>query len=496
MEIYVKPSSLAECGEPVLAVGLFEGAESLPAEVAALDEAVGGLVSRVTSDPGFRGKPKEMRVLYAPESGAGPERILLYGLGKPEDVTLETIRRSVGNAAVEARGLRAGTVAFALPAGDALPAADQARAVVESTLLALYEFTRYRSEPPEDAVTVERLILVVSGDEDLGPAVSAGRVAGECANFCRDLQNTHAGDATPTWMAEQAAAMASEVGLRFQVLDRDEMSAAGMGGVLGVAQGSAEPPKMVILEHNAGNAGLDTVCLVGKGVTFDTGGISLKPGLNMHEMKYDKSGACAVIGAMRAVAQLDLPLHVVGITPLVENMPSGEAYRPGDVLTLGNGKTIEVLNTDAEGRLILADALVKAAEYEPDAIVDLATLTGACVVALGKHHAAVLGNDDDLAAKLIGAGEASGERVWRLPLTKEYKEQIKSDVADMKNIGGKDAGTITAACLLAEFVGECRWAHLDIAGTAWRDSDRDYLRKGGTGFGVRLLIQFLSDFSD
>jgi leucyl aminopeptidase len=229
-------------------------------------------------------------------------------------------------------------------------------------------------------------------------------------------------------------------------------------------------------------------------VTFDTGGISIKPGLNMHEMKYDKSGACAVIGAMRAVALLDLDLHVVGISPLVENMPSGTAYRPGDVLTCSNGKTIEVLNTDAEGRLILADGLVKATTYEPGAIVDLATLTGACVVALGKHHAGLMSNDDELAAKLTAAGESSGERLWRLPLAREYKEQIKSDVADMKNIGGRDAGTITAACLLAEFVGECNWAHLDIAGTASRDSDRDYLRKGGTGFGVRLLIDFLKNY--
>jgi leucyl aminopeptidase len=494
MEIYVKPSTLAECGEPVLTVGLFEGAESLPDDVAALDEALGGILSRVTGDAGFRGKPKETHVLFSAATDGAPERIVLFGLGKPEDLTAESFRRAVGDAAVRARGLRAGSVAFSLSAGDVIPATEQARAVVESSLMALYEYTRYRSETPEDQVPVERLTLVFDGDEDLGPAVAAGRIGGECANFCRDLQNTHAGDATPTWMAEQASAMAAEVGLSVTVLERDEMEKAGMGGVLGVAQGSAEPPKMVILEHNAGKEGVPTVCLVGKGVTFDTGGISIKPGLNMHEMKYDKSGACAVIGAMRAVALLDLDLHVVGITPLVENMPSGTAYRPGDVLTCSNGKTIEVLNTDAEGRLILADGLVKATEYEPDAIVDLATLTGACVIALGKHHAAVLSNDDELTGKLIQAGSDVGERLWRLPLGKEYKEQIKSDVADMKNIGGRDAGTITAACLLAEFVGECKWAHLDIAGTASRDSDRDYLRKGGTGFGVRLLTEFLKAY--
>jgi leucyl aminopeptidase len=497
MEIYVRKSTLAECAEPILAVGLFEDGGDLPADVAALDEVSGGLISRVLEAGDFKGKPKESRLLYMPPADGAPERILLFGLGKREDVTTEELRRAVGDAAVAGRGHRAGSVAFSLPDVPTIPSADLARAIVESSLLALYEFNRYRSELPEDRVPVERLTLVVgdgSEEDAIGSGVSLGKVAAESANFCRDMQNTHAGDATPTWMAEQAETMAKEVGLDVTIIDQAQMEAENMGGVLGVAQGSDEPPKMVILEHNAGRDDLPTVCLVGKGVTFDTGGISLKPGLNMHEMKYDKSGACAVIGAMRAVALLGLPLHVVGITPLVENMPSGGAYRPGDVLTCSNGKTIEVLNTDAEGRLILADGLVKATQYEPNAIVDLATLTGACVIALGKQCAGLLSNNDDLAGMLSAAGDVSGERVWRLPLHKEYKEQIKSDVADMKNIGGRDAGTITAACLLAEFVGDCAWAHLDIAGTASRDSDRNYLRKGGTGFGPRLLIEFLRSY--
>jgi leucyl aminopeptidase len=250
----------------------------------------------------------------------------------------------------------------------------------------------------------------------------------------------------------------------------------------------------VILEHNAGRDDLDTICLVGKGVTFDTGGISLKPGPNMHLMKFDKSGACAVLAAMRGVALLNLPLHVVGITPLCENMPGGAAYRPGDVLTCSNGKTIEVLNTDAEGRLILADGLVRATKYAPKAIVDLATLTGACMIALGAGACGLMSNDDDLAAKLEAAGRETGERAWRLPLFADYREQVKSDVADMKNVGGKPAGAITAACILSEFVEEYPWAHLDIAGVAWRETDRDYLRRGGTGFGPRLLIEFLKNW--
>ncbi|MEN8148760.1 MAG: leucyl aminopeptidase [Planctomycetota bacterium] len=493
MEIYVNPSSLAGCGEPVLAVGVFESAGELPSAVSDLDEAIGGLISRVLSEGDFLGKTKEVTVLYAPPTDDGPQRVILYGLGKRDKVTVEAVRKAAGEVAVRARGLRAGSVAFALPAGDALPADEQARAIVEASLMALYQYDRYRTEKPEDAVPVEKLTLVVEGDDDLGPSVANGRIAAECSNFCRDLQNTHPGEATPAWMAEQAETMAAEVGLDVTVLEADEMAEAGMGGLLGVGQGSAQPPKMVILEHNAGK-GLDTVCLVGKGVTFDTGGISLKPGLNMHEMKFDKSGACAVIAAMRGAALLDVPVHVVGIACLVENMPSSNAYRPGDVLTCSNGKTIEIQNTDAEGRLILADGLVKATSYEPKAIVDLATLTGACVIALGDQYAAILGNDDDLAAKLIEAGQTSGERLWRLPLGPEYREQIKSDVADMKNIGGRAAGTITAACLLEEFVGDCKWAHLDIAGKASRDSDRDYLRKGGTGFGTRILMEFLSNY--
>ena len=267
-----------------------------------------------------------------------------------------------------------------------------------------------------------------------------------------------------------------------------------MGGLLAVAQGSAEPPRIAILEHNPDRADLPAVAIVGKGITFDSGGISIKPSDNMGLMKFDKAGACVVIATMRAVAALDLPLRVVSIAPLAENMPSGTAYRPGDVLSMSNGKTIEVLNTDAEGRLILADALALATTYKPDAIIDLATLTGSCVVALGKHCAGLMATNDGLARALAAAGERTGERVWRLPLFPEYREQLESEIADMTNVGGRDGGAITAACLLAEFVDGVPWAHLDIAGVSWRDANRDYLRKGGTGFGVRLLVDFLRNF--
>ena len=273
------------------------------------------------------------------------------------------------------------------------------------------------------------------------------------------------------------------------------MAREGCGALLGVAQGSAREPRLIILQHNGGRKGQAPVALVGKGVTFDSGGISLKPAEKMDEMKMDMGGGAAVIGTMLAASLLALPVNLVGIIPAAENMPSATAYRPGDILTSLSGQTIEVLNTDAEGRLILADALTYAKRYEPKLVIDLATLTGACIIALGHHATAVLGNDQELVDSLLKAGEKSGERLWQLPLWDDYDQQIKSDVADVKNTGGRPAGTITAAAFLKKFASDFRWAHLDIAGTAWYDQNRPYTPKGGTGVGVRLLIEFLHDLA-
>jgi leucyl aminopeptidase len=497
MEIYVSRSRLEDADEPLLVVGIPEGAGTVPPIIAGLDTAFSGLPGRLLASGEFRGATGETRLLDRPSGGSGPRRLLLAGLGKAEMFDAEVLRRAAGNAAVVARGFRTGRVAFGLPLADALSVRVQAQAIVEGACLALYEFQRYRSSPTPGHVPVTAVALIGHDDALLGEieaGLSVGRLGAECAALARDLGNTHAADATPSFMAEQAAEIAAAHGLALTVLDRDAMKARGMGGILGVSRGSAEPPKLVILEYNAGRPALPTVCLVGKGITFDSGGISLKPGDGMDCMKYDKAGACVVLAAMKAVAILRLPLRVIGIAPFTENMPSGTAYHPGDILCAMNGKTIEVLNTDAEGRLILADALALAATYEPRAIVDLATLTGACVVALGTHCAGLLSSDDDLAAQLVAAGEGTGERIWRLPLFPDYREQIKSPFADMKNIGGKEGGAITAACLLREFTGDRPWAHLDIAGVSWREKDRDYLRAGGTGFGVRLLIEFLRNF--
>ncbi|MFH1443308.1 MAG: leucyl aminopeptidase [Candidatus Micrarchaeota archaeon] len=315
----------------------------------------------------------------------------------------------------------------------------------------------------------------------------------EAANLSRDLDNEPGNVGTPAFIAKMAEEAGKKYGFKCKVLNRADIEALKMHSFLSVAKGSVQEPKFVIMEWNP--RGRETVVLVGKGITFDSGGISLKPSKDMEKMKWDKSGACTVIGAMAAAAQLKLPQHIVALAPLTENLPSGSASKPGDVVYASNGKSIEIANTDAEGRLVLADALAYAAKYKPKAVIDFATLTGACVVALGDVCAGVMGNDEKLMEKLRKAGEKTGERVWQLPLWKEYDDKIKSDIADVKNIGmgSGDAGAITAAAFLKKFV-NYPWAHVDIAGTAWNDNEKPYGIKGATGFGVRLIIEMLREW--
>ncbi|MEZ4484379.1 MAG: leucyl aminopeptidase [Syntrophotaleaceae bacterium] len=308
--------------------------------------------------------------------------------------------------------------------------------------------------------------------------------------LARDLVNEPGNVKSPAFLAEQAQVMAEELGLQCTVLDRPALEQEGLGALLGVAQGSIREPRLIVM-HYRGAGDERPIALVGKGVVFDSGGISLKPGEKMDQMKMDMAGGAAVLGTLQAAARMQLPVNLVGIVPAVENMPSGSAIRPGDILTSLAGRTIEVLNTDAEGRLILADALTYAKRFEPREVIDLATLTGACIIALGHHAAALLGNHQGLLRQLQKAGEQSGERCWQLPLWDDYGEQIKSEVADLKNIGGRPAGTITAAAFLQHFAKDFRWAHLDIAGTAWQEKGSDYRPAGATGFGVRLLIEHL-----
>jgi len=426
--------------------------------------------------------------------------LLVLGLDVAGRVDLERLRKGAGAAARNAT--RGATLAVAVPV-DLLPegtdAADAVQAVVEGAGLGAYAYTTYRTKSP-DVPSVERVIAVVG--EDQLPAAERGLAAGSvlvrATALTRDLVNTPPGAKRPPALADRAAELAREAGLEVRVLDETALADGGFGGILGVGQGSSAPPRLVELTYTpAAPDGAGHVVLVGKGITFDTGGISLKPSTSMATMKSDMSGAGAVLGAMTALRDLGVTHKVTGLLALAENMPSGTAIRVSDVLTHRGGTTVEVMNTDAEGRLVLADALVYATELDPDAIVDLATLTGAQVVALGNRIAGLMGSDDDLLAELEAAAAATGERVWRLPLPEDYAEQLRSEVADLKNIGRPgQAGTLIAGLYLKEFTGEVPWAHLDIAGPAFtEDGDGYYLAKGGTGVMVRTLVRFLQQRS-
>jgi leucyl aminopeptidase len=367
--------------------------------------------------------------------------------------------------------------------------------MAEGLLLASYRYDRFLGEKEKGSRKLPKSItLLIDNPREKQASENAleqARKLCRAVALTRDLVNTPGNIKSPAYLAEQAKNAAGQSNLKCKLLGQKELAKEGCGALLGVAQGSVREAQLIVLEHNGGNKDQAPIALVGKGVTFDSGGISLKPGEKMDEMKMDMAGGATVIGTMLAASLLELPINLVGIVPAVENMPSGTAYRPGDILTSLSGQTIEVLNTDAEGRLILADALTYAKRYEPQLVIDLATLTGACIIALGHHATAVLGNDQKLVQDLLSAGEESGERLWQLPLWEDYDKLIKSDVADVKNTGGRAAGTITAAAFLKKFASDFRWAHLDIAGTAWRDQNQPYTPKGGTGVGVRMLIAFL-----
>ena len=411
--------------------------------------------------------------------------MLVIGLGERREVDAERLRVASALAVQEAGRLDLGSLAWLPP--DSVEPRSAVAALVTGTILGAYRFDRFRRDDPAEPPTeIESLVLLAP--PDLGPAAEAARIVAAAQNRARDLQNTPANFATPAFLAERAEQIASGLeSVSADVLGREEIVAMGMGGLAAVSQGSAEAPRLIVLRYAGGGSG-PTLGLVGKGVTFDTGGISLKPGAAMHEMKFDMSGAAAVLEAVAAIAELSLAIDLVAVVPSTENMPSGTAIKPGDVITQYNGKTVEVNNTDAEGRLILADALAYAIELGAQRVVDIATLTGAVLIALGSVYAAVVSNDEELAGEVIEAGAETGELTWRLPLHPEFKEMMKGTVADLSNLAAKrEAGTITAASFLEEFVDETPWAHLDIAGTAW-DVGRAYTGKQASGYGVRLLV--------
>jgi leucyl aminopeptidase len=475
MNVDVRHKSLQDADAALVVVGLYEG-DSLPAEVSGAPGAGDA-----------KGSYKTMTRLYP----GGPERLLVVGLGERDSFDVEKLRVLAALVAGEAAKLEATSLAWALPAYEDEAAA--AEAIVTGTILGSYRFTAFKGDTKEDDDKPGLESLTVLAGEELAGAVETARVYSEAANRARDLQETPANSMRPEDLAKRAEAIAAaQDEVTVEVLDGDAIRAKGMGGLAAVSQGGPVDPRLIVLRYQGGGDG-PTLGFVGKGVTFDTGGISLKPGAGMSEMKYDMSAGAAVIEATAAIAELGLPVNLISVVPATENMPSGTAIKPGDVITQYSGKTVEVNNTDAEGRLILADALAYAIELGAERVVDMATLTGAVLIALGSTYAAVISNDDALAAELSAAGEESGELVWRLPLHPEYKAMMKGTVADLSNLASKrEAGTITASAFLEEFVGETPWAHIDIAGTAW-DVNRAYTGKGGSGYGVRLLVQLVRD---
>lgn len=497
MKVHVVQGSIEENTADSLIVNLFEGVTAPAGATGAVDKALGGAISELIAQGDLTGKAGEVAVLY-PRGAIPAKRVLVVGLGKQEGLNLEGVRRAAAAAIKKAQDLKAKAVATIVHGAGigGLDAASAAQATVEGSLLALYQFDAQKQnnekKTPPDSLTVveyeESKINSVAQGAKTAESIAAG------VTIARNLVNMPPNVATPTKLAQTATEIAQAHSLKLTIGDRDWAAAHNMGAYLAVAQGAGEPPYFIVMEHNSDHTDLDTLVLVGKGITFDTGGISIKPSDRMGDMKSDMGGAAAVFGAMKAVALLNLPLRVIGITPCTENMPDAQAYRPADVITASNGKTIEIISTDAEGRMVLADALVYAKQYNPKAVVDLATLTGSCVIALGAGVAAgIFCNDDNLRDKLVTAGNSTHERLWPLPLYDDYRQTIKSPVADMKNSGGRTGGVGTSAVFLKEFT-DYPWAHLDIAGMALSEKDNGYVPSGGTGFGVRALVEFLRNW--
>ena len=499
MDIKIRKASPLETKTNCLVIGVYEKGFSAPF-LKELDQKLGGLLNQAQRSGEFTGKTDE-KILFQPAGHLPAERVLLIGLGSKAESSLEKIRQAAGTAMQQVIEKKLGQAAFKLPLEFKEGAhAAHLQATAEGILLASYRYDRFLGEKAKKSRKLPKsvtLLIDKTGEKQAcETALERAQKICRAVILARDLVNAPGNIKSPVYLVEQAQAATDASTLRCKVLGQKELAKEGCGALLAVAQGSVREPHLIVLEHNGGNKDEAPVALVGKGVTFDSGGISLKPGEKMDEMKMDMAGGAAVIGTMLAASLLELPINLVGIVPAVENMPSGTAYRPGDILTSLSGQTIEVLNTDAEGRLILADALTYVKRYEPKLVVDLATLTGACIIALGHQATAVLGNDQKLVQALLNAGEESGERLWQLPLWDDYDQLIKSDVADVKNTGGRAAGTITAAAFLKKFASDYRWAHLDIAGTAWRDQNQPYTPKGGTGVGVRLLVAFLEKLAE
>ncbi len=493
MQVRVAHDAPLDARTGALVVPVFADAQ-LDGATKAADEALGGAIADIVQSGEIAGKPYEMALVHAKDKPF--RRVLVVGLGEREKFESFMLARYAG-AAVRYLGRRNVTdVTIAAPREMSANTTAGASFLAEGAIAASLDTTLYQ-EKPEKRTAVERVTILSSGLDDGAVVRGAERgiVVGESVNFARRLALTPANDMTPAHLANEAANAARDAGLSIDVLDEERARAEGMGSFLSVAQGSAQPPKFIVLTYTGDPSSKELLALVGKGITFDTGGISLKPPERMEEMKYDMSGAAGVIAAMRAIGTLKPKINVVGIAPATENMPGGKATKPGDIVKAMNGTTIEVINTDAEGRLILADALCYARKLGATKIVDTATLTGACVIALGHAAAAAVSNDDDFVQRFLGAAKPSGERYWQMPLYDDYASQMKSDIADLKNTGGRPAGALTAAAFLKSFVADTPWIHLDIAGTAYVDNESAWIAKGPTGTPVRALIAFVESLA-
>ncbi len=460
-----------------------------------VDSLLGGLIQAIYDDGEFKAELGELITLH-PMGKLAAKRIVVLGLGAQEKMNTQSIRRASAIATRHLQQTGAYQVALTLHSEEWNMNLDNSvQAEVEGALLGLYTFNKYKQTNTNGngrGITSINLLANNANDAMLDLAVGHGIALAEATNFARDLVNEPPNVLTPSELANRASAMARQFGLEYEILDRPEMQELGMGGLLGVAQGSVEPPKFIILRYRGVPQSEDKgIALVGKGITFDTGGISLKPAERMHEMKGDMAGAAAVIGAMYAIAALKPAINVTVLVPTTENMPGGTAYRPGDILRIMNGKTIEIVNTDAEGRLVLADALSYAVKEGLSPIIDVATLTGGIVIALGSVMSGMFCNEEELSNEIIAAGQVAGEKFWLMPLDDEYKEAIQSDIADIKQTGGKYASAATAAKILEQFVGDAQWAHLDIAGTDFINAKKPYQEHGATGVAVRTLAEFV-----
>ncbi|RMD58230.1 leucyl aminopeptidase [Candidatus Woesearchaeota archaeon] len=486
MDVRLSDDKLVSLKTPLLALACFES-ESMPDHLKDVDKALQGEIAALFESGNFKGELNQWRII----GGCGRlacDNVLLFGLGKKNDASLEILRRASGTTASLVRdklGLSEFAIAFHM-VESGKPCKSMVQAEVEGVLLGSYRYLKYKTVR-EGLKSLKSLVVAGKGFEN---EIEKARVLAECANLTRDLQNDPASDLTPEKLADAAREL-EKFGVSVQVFDKKQIEALGLTALLAVNRGSVNEPRFVVMEYDGGGK---RIALIGKGITFDSGGLDIKPADGMLSMRMDMSGAAVVIGALRAAAMLKLKAHLFGVFAATENMPGNNAYKPGDVVPTYSGKTIEIANTDAEGRVVLADALAYSEKHlKPEVMIDFATLTGACVVALGSVCAGVMGDDQSIIDALKNAGEATGERVWQLPFYKEYLDQVKSEVADVRNLGivPRQGGAITAGAFLKAFVEKTPWAHIDIAGPAWADKSSGYTRKGGTGFGVRLAVEFI-----